>query len=77
VLYAQFSSNVPMTIHLFHKIIADLLKSVLKDDSRCKCYLDPDSPQVVLPLHDDNDDFISNVLIKYHFIQNIIEFQAK
>ena len=77
ILYAQFSMHVPMTIHLFHKIIAYILKSVLKEGSQPECYLNPDLPEVVLPLHDDSDDYICLVLVKYHAAQNIIEFKAK
>lgn len=80
VLYTQFSVHVPMTIHLFHKILAYILKSVLKEGgAQSECFVNPDSPEVVLPLHDDNnsDEFVCLVLVRYLAVQNIVEFRAK
>lgn len=77
-LYAQFSNNVPMTIHLFHKILAHILQSVLKIGAQADCFVNPDFPEVVLPLHDDdtNED-LGLVLVRYLAVQNIIEFKSK
>ena len=77
-LYAQFSNNVPMTIHLFHKILAHILQSVLKIGAQADCFINPDFPEVVLPLHDDdtNED-LGLVLVRYLAVQNIIEFKSK
>lgn len=78
ILYAQFSSHVPMTIHLFHKVLAHILSSIVKEGRQHDVYMDPDSPEAVLPLHDDDtDEFLCSVWIKYRAIQNIIEFKAK
>ena len=78
VLFTKFSQNVPLTVHLFHKILAQLLSSIIKGGGLDKVYIHPDSPEAVLPLHDDNtDEFICLAWIKYRAIQNIIEFRAK
>ena len=79
VLYAEFSQTVPMTIHLFHKVVAYVLERVYKEGQpRSECYFNPYYPDVVLPFYDVNSgEYMGTVWMKYHAIQNIIEFKAK
>ena len=77
-LYTQFSLHVPLTVHLFHKVLAQLLSSVLREGANHEVFIHPDLPEAVLPLYEDNsDEFICYTWIKYKAIQNLIEFKAK
>lgn len=78
ILYTQFSSHVPLTVHLFHKVVSQFLSCILRDGFHREVFIHPDSPEAVLPLYDDNtDEFVCDTWIRYRPIQNIIEFRAK
>ena len=77
-IYAQFSDNLPTTIHLFHRVIAQLLRSIINNGlQQCTCFVTQKIPEAVLPLYDnDQQEFLCEVWVRYRAVQNIMEFQA-
>ena len=77
-IYAQFSINLPTTIHLFHKVIAQMLHSIMKKGTQQHvCFVAQHVPEAVLPLYDDDqEEFLCEVWVRYRAVQNIMEFQA-
>ena len=77
-IFAHFSVNLPTTVHLFHRVIAQMLRSIAKRSTQQHiCFVAQHVPEAVLSLYDDDEeDLVCEVWLKYRAVQNIIEFQA-
>lgn len=79
VLYA--SLHFPATHNFFCRVIADLLKNVLKDVKRgTKCFINLGCMEAILPMKcttSAQQHIELSVYLRYHPLQNIIEFQTK
>ena len=79
VLYTQL--HIPATEHFYHRLIASLLSDAVKSSQQQKpCYIKLGCEAAILPLQSEDRDSpntLSQVLLKYHAVQNIIEFRAR
>ena len=79
VLYAEM--HIPSTYQFFYHFIAELLKDVItvpciQKSGRCRIKLG--CMEAILPLQFVNmDHMFSRVYLRYHPLQNMIEFRAK
>ena len=82
VLYALL--HIPATEHFYHRLIAFLLSDAIKNpqEHMQPCYINKGCYEAILPLQYKEHDFPQNnflfqVLLKYHSVQNIIEFTTR
>ena len=78
VLYA--SLHFPATHNFFCRLIAELLKDFLKDAKRGnKCFINFGCMEAILPMKCESAQQRQelSVYLKYHPLQNIIEFRTK
>ena len=75
ILYAQLP--ILTTDQFFHRLITSLLKDSVETESQ-KMWINAGCKEAMLPLHEPHSRApLGLVLLRYHPIQNIIEFRLK
>ena len=80
ILYAEM--HIPASYQLFYGLIAELLKDVVTEHTvqMGRCCINWGCKEAILPLHYIDEKLHSRVFrvyLRYHPLQNIIEFRAK
>lgn len=79
-LYAKL--NFSAVDHFFYSLLSEILRDVVNDaqhshDKNNKCYIKYLCREAVLPMRVANTSNVITVYLKYHLLQNVIEFRTR
>ncbi len=78
IIYAKL--NFPALDQFFHSLLAELLKDVVNGSQHFpghKCYINIGCIEGIMPVHLKENNSAISVYLKYHRLDNVIEFRAE
>ena len=80
VVYLYAKLGFSATDHFFYSVLTEILKDILngmQPSPNLKCYINYGCTEAILPIHVPEANTNITVYLKYHLLQNVIEFRTE